>query len=114
MEADGHGGALVMTALADHSTAYAAEMALQTRLLFKVGPYEGRQIPGVRSMAFVRTGNLLPGSCACGRIDCAVDQLEADMKALADVPGDDADEQLFLAWEAFRVARKACDEAVRS
>lgn len=103
--------ALNAQAVADHATPYGAEQALQVRAMFRVGPYEGRQVPGTRSLAFVRQGERLNGSCACNQAQCSVDQLERDVHALADVPGEDADLQMFLAWQAFRIVRKACDEA---
>lgn len=100
-----------MTQAADHATPYGAEQALQVRAMFRVGPYEGRQVPGTRSLAFVRQGERLNGSCACNQAQCSVDQLERDVHALADVPGEAADLQMFLAWQAFRIVRKACDAA---
>lgn len=98
-----------MTHVADHATPYGAEQALQVRAMFRVGPYEGRQVPGTRSLAFVRQGEQLNGSCACNQAQCSVDQLERDVHALADVPGEAADLQMYLAWQAFRIVRKACD-----
>ena len=103
--------ALNAQAVADHATPYGAEQALQVRATFRFGPYVGQQIPDARSIAYVRIGERLNGTCACGRAHCSVDRLEQDMLALADVPGDAADLQFWLCYWAWRIARDACDAA---
>ena len=110
--------ALNAQAVADHATPYGAEQALQVRAMFRVGPYEGRQVPGTRSLAFVRQGERLNGSCACNQADCNVDQLESDMRAVAEVVCHTAVERsaaehlLTMLWDAFQIKCRACYSAL--
>ena len=60
--------------VADDGTPYGAAQALQVRASFRIGPYEAWTYPGKRSIAFVRVGERLNGSCACNQADCNVDQ----------------------------------------
>lgn len=95
--------------VADHATGAGAASALAARAKFKqvVGPYVAFEIRDGSSTIWLYAGPVRPG-CACGRRDCAVDKLAADRAALEDVPGQEADLQLFLAYWAYRITHRAC------
>ena len=104
--------------VADDGTPYGAAQALQVRASFRIGPYEAWTYPGKRSIAFVRVGERLNGSCACNQADCNVDQLESDMRAVAEVVCHTAVERsaaehlLTMLWDAFQIKCRACYSAL--